>query len=93
MDDPSDPPTVENHVYGRDLAGIERCRFNAATGRMRLFITGKYANEWLLGCSQGALAGRIAVVGAITRGSSGSWLTFELESMSGCRGGRRGQIQ
>jgi hypothetical protein len=93
MDDPSDRPTVENHVHGRDLAGIERCRFDAATGRVRPFITEKYANEWLLGCSQGALAGRIAVVGAITGGSAGSWLTFELESMSGCRGGRRGQIQ
>jgi hypothetical protein len=45
MDNPSDRPTVENHVYGRDLAGIEQCRFDAATGRVRRFIMEKYADE------------------------------------------------
>jgi predicted metal-dependent enzyme (double-stranded beta helix superfamily) len=45
MDNPSDRPTVEIHVYGRDLAGLQRCRFNPETGRVRPFMTEKYDNE------------------------------------------------
>jgi hypothetical protein len=47
MADPSDRPIVENHVYGRGLAGLERCCFNAATGRMRPFIA---ENTLMRGC-------------------------------------------
>jgi predicted metal-dependent enzyme (double-stranded beta helix superfamily) len=45
MDNPGDRPTVEIHVYGRDLVGLQRCRFDPATGRVRLFVTEKYDNE------------------------------------------------
>lgn len=45
MDNPSDRPTVEIHVYGQDLAGLQRCRFNAETGQVRPFMTEKYDNE------------------------------------------------
>ena len=45
MDNPGDRPTVEIHVYGRDLAGLRRCRFDPATGRVRSFMTEKYDNE------------------------------------------------
>ncbi|MDQ3828966.1 MAG: cysteine dioxygenase family protein [Candidatus Tectomicrobia bacterium] len=45
MDNPSDRPTVEIHVYGKDLAGLQRCRFNAETGSVRPFMTEKYDNE------------------------------------------------
>jgi hypothetical protein len=36
---------VEIHVYGKDLAGLQRCRFNAETGSVRPFMTEKYDNE------------------------------------------------
>jgi predicted metal-dependent enzyme (double-stranded beta helix superfamily) len=45
MDNPSDRSTVKIHVYGKDLAGLQRCRFNAETGRVRPFMTEKYDNE------------------------------------------------
>jgi 3-mercaptopropionate dioxygenase len=45
MDNPSGQPTVEIHVYGKDLAGLQRCRFDAETGRVRPFMTEKYDNE------------------------------------------------
>jgi predicted metal-dependent enzyme (double-stranded beta helix superfamily) len=45
MDNPGDRPTVEIHVYGRDLAGLQRCRFDAETGKVRPFMTEKYDNE------------------------------------------------
>ena len=45
MDNPGDRPTVEIHVYGKDLAGLQRCRFNAETGSVRPFMTEKYDNE------------------------------------------------
>jgi predicted metal-dependent enzyme (double-stranded beta helix superfamily) len=45
MDNPTDQPTVEIHVYGRDLAGLDRCRFDLETGRVSPFVTKKYDNE------------------------------------------------
>jgi predicted metal-dependent enzyme (double-stranded beta helix superfamily) len=45
MDNPSDRPTVEIHVYGRDLVGLPRARFDLETGRVRPFMTEKYDNE------------------------------------------------
>jgi predicted metal-dependent enzyme (double-stranded beta helix superfamily) len=45
MDNPSDRPTVEIHVYGRDLVGLPRSRFDLETGRVRPFMTEKYDNE------------------------------------------------
>jgi predicted metal-dependent enzyme (double-stranded beta helix superfamily) len=44
MDNLTDRPTVEVHVYGRDLLGLERCRFNPDTGDVSLFMTQKYQN-------------------------------------------------
>ena len=45
MDNHTDRPTTEVHVYGRDLAGLNRCRFNLETGKISPFITEKYDNE------------------------------------------------
>jgi predicted metal-dependent enzyme (double-stranded beta helix superfamily) len=45
MDNPTDRPTVEIHVYGRDLAGLDRCRFDLETGKVSPFVTKKYDNE------------------------------------------------
>ena len=45
MDNPTDRPTVEIHVYGRDLVGLDRCRFDLETGKISPFVTGKYNNE------------------------------------------------
>lgn len=45
MDNPSDRPTVEIHVYGKDLVGLPRSRFNLETGKVRPFMTEKYDNE------------------------------------------------
>ena len=45
MDNPSTRPTVEIHVYGQDLVGLQRCRFNPETNRVRPFMTEKYDNE------------------------------------------------
>ena len=45
MDNPGHRPTVEIHVYGRDLAGLQRCRFDPETSRVRPFMTEKYDNE------------------------------------------------
>ena len=44
MDNLTDRPTVEIHVYGRDLLGLERCRFDPETGRVSSFVTAKYDN-------------------------------------------------
>ena len=41
MDNPSDRPTVEIHVYGRSLTGLERCMFDLNTGKVRPYITGR----------------------------------------------------
>lgn len=45
MDNPSDRVTVEVHVYGRDLAGLDRCRFDPATGRITRWMTKRWDNE------------------------------------------------
>lgn len=45
MDNYTDRPTVEVHVYGRDLAGLDRCRFNLETGAVSSFVTTRYDNE------------------------------------------------
>ena len=44
MDNPSDRPTVEVHVYGTDLRGLERSRFNLETGEVTHFSTKKFSN-------------------------------------------------
>ena len=45
MDNLGTRPTVEIHVYGRDLVGLQRCRFDPETCRVRPFMTEKYDNE------------------------------------------------
>ena len=44
MDNFTDRPTVELHVYGKDLRGLDRCRFNLETGKISPFVTQKYDN-------------------------------------------------
>jgi len=44
IDNPSDRPTVEIHVYGRDLVGLERCRYDLQTGKISTYVLGKYDN-------------------------------------------------
>ena len=44
MDNFTKRPTVEVHVYGKDLRGLDRCRYNLETGEIRPFITEKYDN-------------------------------------------------
>ena len=44
IDNPSDRATVEIHVYGRDLVGLERCRYDLETGRISTYVLGKYDN-------------------------------------------------
>lgn len=38
-------PTVELHVYGRDLVGLERNRYDVENGRVQRFASGPYVNE------------------------------------------------
>ena len=45
MDNHTDRPTVEIHVYGRDLVGLDRCRFNPETGKVTPFASKKFDNE------------------------------------------------
>ena len=45
MDNHTDRPTVEIHVYGSDLVGLDRCRFNLETGKVTPFATEKYDSE------------------------------------------------
>ncbi|MBM3926832.1 MAG: hypothetical protein FJ320_12850 [SAR202 cluster bacterium] len=45
IDNETRKPTVEIHVYGHDLGDLERCKFDAATGRVSVFRSGKYDNE------------------------------------------------
>ena len=45
MDNFTDRPTVEIHVYGTPLAGLKRCRFDLETGKVTSFQTGKADNE------------------------------------------------
>ena len=44
MDNFTDRPTVEIHVYGQDLRGLERVRYNLETGAIRQMMTEKYDN-------------------------------------------------
>jgi predicted metal-dependent enzyme (double-stranded beta helix superfamily) len=44
LDNFSDKTTVEIHVYGRDLVGLERCRFDLETGRIATYVLGTYDN-------------------------------------------------
>lgn len=44
MDNFTDRPTVEIHVYGNDLRGLDRCRYDLETGRVIPFATDKYDN-------------------------------------------------
>ena len=44
MDNFTDRPTVEIHVYGKDLRGLDRCRYNLETGLISPFVTEKYDN-------------------------------------------------
>ncbi|MCE2501465.1 MAG: cysteine dioxygenase family protein [Dehalococcoidia bacterium] len=44
MDNFTDRPTVEIHVYGQDLRGLERVRYNLETGAVRQMMTEKFDN-------------------------------------------------
>ena len=44
LDNFSDRPTVEIHVYGTDLVGLERCQYNQETGEIKLYRSGKFDN-------------------------------------------------
>jgi predicted metal-dependent enzyme (double-stranded beta helix superfamily) len=44
MDNFTERPTVEIHVYGKDLRGLDRVRYNLETGQVRPFMTEKYDN-------------------------------------------------
>lgn len=44
MDNHSDRPTVEIHVYGADLVGLDRCRYDMETGRILPMVSGKFDN-------------------------------------------------
>ena len=44
MDNLTDRPTPEIHVYGDDLRGLERCRFNLETGEIKSFMTTRFDN-------------------------------------------------
>ena len=44
MDNFTDRPTVEIHVYGQDLRGLERVRYSLETGAVRQMVTDKYDN-------------------------------------------------
>lgn len=45
MDNLTDRPTSEIHVYGRELTGLNRCRFDAESGKISTFMTKGYDNE------------------------------------------------
>ena len=44
MDNHTDRPTVEIHVYGTDLRGLERSSYNLETGKITKFRTTKWDN-------------------------------------------------
>jgi predicted metal-dependent enzyme (double-stranded beta helix superfamily) len=44
MDNFTERPTVEIHVYGHDLRGLDRVRYNLETGKVTPFATEKYDN-------------------------------------------------
>ena len=45
IDNESDRPTVEIHVYGSSLEGLQRCKFDLSTGRVHSYVSGKANNE------------------------------------------------
>ena len=44
MDNHTDRPTVEVHVYGTDLRGLSRCAYDLETGKIINFATSKWDN-------------------------------------------------
>lgn len=44
MRNDSDRSTVEIHVYGADLVGLERCRYDLETGAIKPMVSGKFDN-------------------------------------------------
>ena len=44
MDNHTDRPTVEIHVYGNDLRGLERSSYNLETGEIKHFATTSFSN-------------------------------------------------
>ena len=44
MDNATDRPTAEIHVYGNDLRGLERSSFDLETGRVTRFATSRFDN-------------------------------------------------
>jgi predicted metal-dependent enzyme (double-stranded beta helix superfamily) len=44
MNNPSDRATVEIHVYGKDLVGLDRCSYNLETGEVKRFKSTKFDN-------------------------------------------------
>ena len=44
MDNFTDRPTVEIHVYGNDLRGLERVRYDLETGAVKQMMTEKFDN-------------------------------------------------
>ena len=44
MDNFTDRPTVEIHVYGNDLRGLERVRYDLETGAVKRMVTDKFDN-------------------------------------------------
>ena len=44
MENFSDRSTVEVHVYGNDLVGLNRCSFDLETGRVKWFASDKFDN-------------------------------------------------
>ena len=44
MDNSTDRPTVEIHVYGTDLRGLERSKFDLETGKVTHFATQRFNN-------------------------------------------------
>jgi predicted metal-dependent enzyme (double-stranded beta helix superfamily) len=44
LDNFSDRPTVEIHVYGAELGELERCQYNLETGEVKVYRSGKFDN-------------------------------------------------
>lgn len=44
LDNFSDRTTVEIHVYGTDLVGLQRCRYDLEAGTITPYVLGKYDN-------------------------------------------------
>jgi predicted metal-dependent enzyme (double-stranded beta helix superfamily) len=44
LDNFGDRPTVEIHVYGTDLVGLQRCRYDLESGKISSYVLGKYDN-------------------------------------------------